>query len=175
MKFTTSVFSIVALLAAFNGIAHAHGKEEHAKKSGSVKKEQMDWGVAGEEKMVQRTIVLTMSDKMRFTPEKIDVKQGETIKFIVKNTGSVMHEFVIGTKKENDEHAALMIKFPTMEHDSPYMAHVAPKKTGEVIWTFNKSGEFYFACLIAGHYQAGMVGKISVAGAGSGASTGLKR
>ena len=46
-----------------------------------------------------------------------------------------MHEFVIGTKKELDEHAALMLKFPDMEHDEPYMAHVAPGKTGEIIWT----------------------------------------
>jgi uncharacterized cupredoxin-like copper-binding protein len=55
-----------------------------------------------------------------------------------------------------------MIKFPTMEHDEPYMAHVAPGKTGEIIWTFNRAGQFEFACLIAGHYQAGMVGKIMV-------------
>jgi plastocyanin len=27
---------------------------------------------------------------------------------------------------------------------------------------FNRPGEFDFACLIAGHYQAGMVGKITV-------------
>ena len=56
-----------------------------------------------------------------------------------------------------------MLKFPTMEHDEPYMAHVPPGKTGAIIWTFSKAGEFDFACLIAGHYQAGMVGKINVA------------
>jgi uncharacterized cupredoxin-like copper-binding protein len=38
-------------------------------------------------------------------------------------------------------------------------------KTGGLIWTFNRAGEFDFACLIPGHYQAGMVGKISVAAA----------
>ena len=73
-----------------------------------------------------------------------------------------MHEFVLGTKKELDEHAALMVKFPNMEHDEPYMAHVAPGKTGEIIWTFNRAGEFDFACLISGHYQAGMMGKVRV-------------
>jgi uncharacterized cupredoxin-like copper-binding protein len=50
-----------------------------------------------------------------------------------------------------------------MEHSEPYMAHVAPGKTGEIIWTFNKPGNFDFACLIAGHYQVGMVGQITVA------------
>jgi uncharacterized cupredoxin-like copper-binding protein len=70
---------------------------------------------------------------------------------------------VLGTRKELDEHAALMMKFPGMEHDEPYMAHVPPARPAEIIWTFNRAGEFDFACLIAGHYQAGMVGKITVA------------
>ena len=75
----------------------------------------------------------------------------------------VLHEFVVGTKKYLDERAALMVKFPTMEHEEPYMAHVAPGKSGTILWTFNKAGSFDFACLIAGHYSAGMVGKITVA------------
>ena len=84
------------------------------------------------------------------------------MKFVIKNNGKVMHEFVLGTKKELDEHAALMVKFPTMEHDEPYMAHVGPGKTGQIVWNFNKAGSFDFACLIAGHYTAGMVGKVTV-------------
>jgi uncharacterized cupredoxin-like copper-binding protein len=149
--------------ATLVSIAFAHGKEDHSKKTGPVKKEQKDWGIAGEAKMAKRTIAIGMADNMRFTPDKLDVKLGETIRFQAKNSGKVMHEFVIGTKKENDKHAELMIKFPTMEHDEPYMAHVAPGKTGEIIWTFNRAGQFDFACLIAGHYQAGMIGKITVA------------
>jgi uncharacterized cupredoxin-like copper-binding protein len=101
---------------------------------------------------------------MKFTPAKIDVKQGETIKINITNNGKIMHEFVIGTKKELDAHAAVMLKHPNMEHDEPYMAHVAPGKTGSIVWTFNRAGDFDFACLIAGHYQAGMVGKIIVKG-----------
>jgi uncharacterized cupredoxin-like copper-binding protein len=103
-----------------------------------------------------------MSDKMRFVPDRITVEEGETVRFVLKNNGKLMHEFVIGTRQELEEHAALMKKFPKMEHDEPYMAHVAPGKSGEVIWTFNRVGEFDFACLIAGHYDAGMVGKIKV-------------
>jgi uncharacterized cupredoxin-like copper-binding protein len=55
-----------------------------------------------------------------------------------------------------------MLKNPNMEHDEPYMAHVSPGKTGEIIWKFNRKGNFDFACLMAGHYQAGMIGKIEV-------------
>ncbi len=104
-----------------------------------------------------------MLDTMRFTPDKVDVKLGETVRFVITNDGKQMHEFVIGTKNELDEHAALMLKFPEMEHDAPYMAHVPPGKTGAIVWKFNRAGEFDFACLLPGHYQAGMVGKIKVA------------
>jgi len=153
----------IAALSVLSVPAFAHG-DEHAKpKNVAVKKEQKPWGIAGDAKAVKHTINLSMTDNMRFTPDKIEVKQGDTIKIVMKNSGKVMHEMVIGTKKELDEHAALMLKFPNMEHDDPYMAHVAPGKTGEIIWLFNRAGSFDFACLIAGHYQAGMVGKIAVA------------
>ena len=151
-----AVLSLAAL-----GAAQAHGDKAHAKKA-ATKKEQKEWGIAGDAKSVNRTIEIHMVDTMRFSPDQIVVKQGETIRFVHKNDGKIMHEFVIGTKKELDDHAALMQKFPNMEHDEPYMVHVAPGKTGEVIWTFNRAGDFDFACLIPGHYQAGMVGKVQV-------------
>ncbi|MGI9152952.1 MAG: cupredoxin domain-containing protein [Rubrivivax sp.] len=151
-----------ALGLAFTGLVRAHGNEGHPKKAGPVVKEQKDWGIAGDAKAVRRTIEVRMGDNMRFTPERIEVRQGETLRLRVHNTGKVMHEFVIGTKAENVKHAELMIKHPNMEHDEPYMAHVAPGKTGDIIWTFNRPGTFEFACLIAGHYSAGMVGTIIV-------------
>jgi uncharacterized cupredoxin-like copper-binding protein len=105
-----------------------------------------------------------MLDTMRFAPEQIAVKQGETIRFVITNEGQMLHEFVLGTRKVLDEHAALMAKFPNMEHSEPYMAHVGIGKTKDLVWTFNRAGAFDFACLIAGHYQAGMKGQITVAG-----------
>jgi uncharacterized cupredoxin-like copper-binding protein len=153
---------LLAAALATSGLALAHTDKPHDKKAGPVKKEQKDWGIAGNAKDSMRTVEFRMTDNMRFTPDKIEVKQGETVKLIIKNSGAVMHEFVLGTKKELEEHAALMLKFPSMEHDEPYMAHVPAGKTAEIIWTFNRPGDFDFACLIAGHYQAGMVGKITV-------------
>lgn len=146
--------------------ARAHTDKPHAPKKGPVVKEQKDWGIAAAAKSAKRSIEVGMADNMRFTPARIDVRQGETVKFVVRNTGKVMHEFVIGTKSENGKHAEMMVKFPNMEHDEPYMAHVPPGKTGEIVWTFNRAGEFEFACLIAGHYQGGMVGTITVTPAG---------
>jgi uncharacterized cupredoxin-like copper-binding protein/Cu/Ag efflux protein CusF len=164
MKKLNLILSAVLLGASLSASvsASAHGDEDHAKKSGPVRKEQKDWGIAGDAKAVKRTIEVTMSDAMRFTPDTIEVRQGDVVKFVVHNGGKTLHEMVIGNKEELDEHAALMVKFPNMEHDEPYMAHVGPGKTSEMIWTFNRAGDFEFACLVAGHYQAGMVGKIKV-------------
>jgi len=156
-----SIALAAALLAPL--AARAHGDEAHKKKSGTPKKEQKDWGIAGERRLAKRTIAVQMLDTMRFVPERIDMRLNETVRFTVRNTGQQMHEFVIGTKEQNEKHAALMMKFPDMEHDEPYMAHVAPGQSGELVWLFNRVGTFEFACLIAGHYQAGMAGSITVA------------
>lgn len=133
--------------------------------------EQKDWGIAGDAKQVRRTITLTMSDTMRFTPGRFEVRQGDTVRLRVRNAGKMQHELVLGTADELAAHAALMRKHPGMEHDEPYMVHVAPGKTGEILWTFNRAGEFEFACLIDGHYQAGMKGSIRVIAAKAGKDT----
>ena len=156
------IIATAASLFTSAGRVLAHSDEKHPAKAGPVKKEQKDWGIAGDASQAKRSIDVGMSDTMRFTPDRIAVKLGETVRFVARNDGKQLHEFVIGTKAENEKHAALMLKFPNMEHDEPYMAHVAAGKSQSLIWTFNRAGEFEFACLIAGHYQAGMVGKISV-------------
>lgn len=163
----SSSLNIAALLLALSsaltgGQVLAHSKSHSKQQTQEVVKEQKAWGIAGDADQVDRTIEVSMTDQMRFTPDRIEVKLGETIRFVHRNQGRMLHEFVLGTKQDLDEHAAMMVKFPGMEHDEPYMAHVGPGKREEIVWTFNRAGEFDFACLIAGHYQAGMVGKISV-------------
>jgi uncharacterized cupredoxin-like copper-binding protein len=103
-----------------------------------------------------------MADTMRFSPMEISVKRGETVRLVAKNTGKVMHEMVLGTMQELKEHSELMRKHPGMEHDEPHMAHVKPGKSAPVVWEFTKAGEFYYGCLMPGHFEAGMVGKITV-------------
>jgi uncharacterized cupredoxin-like copper-binding protein len=153
----------LALLIAALAVPDAHAHSPLAKKTPApANAQQKIFGIAGNPAKIDRTVVVSMSDTMRFTPSKISVKLGETVKFVVKNEGRLLHEIVIGTMKELTEHAELMKKHPAMEHDEPYMAHVASAQTGEVVWQFNRAGEFNFACLIAGHFEAGMVGTISV-------------
>jgi uncharacterized cupredoxin-like copper-binding protein len=167
-----SLFLAAALIGACFG-ATAHEGQVH--KAGPVRKEQKPWGIAGDAKGARRTVELTMRDNMRFTPDRIEVRQGETVKIVLKNSGAMLHEFVMGSKAELDGHAALMVKFPNMEHDEPYMAHVKPGEAGAIVWTFNRPGDFDFACLMVGHYQAGMVGKIKVTPVGTAQSTAKAR
>lgn len=145
------------LAASAHGAAHGGPASARA-----AAPEQKPWGIAGEPRAVTRTFTVTMGDNMRFVPDSLEVREGETVRLVVRNTGKALHELVIGTREELDQHAAMMQKFPNMEHDEPYMAHVAAGKTGQLVWNFNRAGDFEFACLIPGHYQAGMIGKIKV-------------
>jgi uncharacterized cupredoxin-like copper-binding protein/Cu/Ag efflux protein CusF len=161
MKRFNTLLLTALLAASFSALSHEGA--DH-KKNGPVHKEQTEWGIAADGKAVQRTVTITMDDTMRFKPDAIEVRQGDVVKLVIQNKGSMLHEMVMGTKAELEEHAAQMLKFPNMEHDEPYMVHVKPGTKGEIIWSFNRAGDFDFACLIAGHYQAGMVGKIKVVG-----------
>jgi len=160
-----SALLLTALLAAPLLIgapfAHAHGDKKHASAAEDVS-EQTVWGITGKRAEAKRTITIDMTDAMRFTPDALTVQEGETVRFVVRNRGRMLHEMVIGTPEELAKHAAMMARFPSMEHDAPYMVHVDPGKTGEIVWTFNRAGSFEFACLIAGHYEAGMRGTITV-------------
>ena len=112
---------------------------------------------------VTRTVNVDMTDDMRFHTSKIAVKQGETIRFVAKNSGQVKHEMVLGTAKELKDHYEVMKKNPEMEHADENMVTVAPGKSGEIIWHFTKAGKVDFACLQPGHYDAGMKGMVNVA------------
>jgi uncharacterized cupredoxin-like copper-binding protein len=143
-------FGIITSSAAASGNhAGGHGSAEAIGRAGTMEK-------------VTRTIHIDMSDAMRFTPEHISVKQGETVRFIVRNSGRLPHEMVLGTEKELKEHYEVMKKHPEMEHADENMVTVQPGKTGEIIWQFTRAGRVDFACLLPGHYEAGMKGAVKV-------------
>ena len=122
-------------------------------------------GAPGNPKKPARTILVTMQEadgKMMFIPGRIEVRKGEQIRFVLRNSGLLEHEFVLASAAENRKHAELMMKYPEMEHDDPNARRLAPTKTAELVWRFTKAGEFEFACLIPGHHEAGMHGKIVV-------------
>ena len=151
----------LALAAALATSAALANGGSHSRKKAEMK--STEFGQTGDPRKAKRTVKVDMSDAMRFTPAEISVKRGETVRFVVTNSGKQMHEMVLGTMMELKEHADLMNKHPGMEHDEPYMAHVQPGKKAEVVWQFTKAGDFYYGCLIPGHFEAGMVGKVRVA------------
>ena len=161
---TKQLWSALAAAAVLASGAHAHTDRAHAapQKFDAAKVEDTPFGRQGDPRKVTRTIRVGMNDRMRFEPENIAVKKGDTIRFVVANKGAVLHEMVLGTPQALKEHAEVMKKHPGMEHDEPSMAHVKPGATGEIVWQFTKPGEFQFACLIPGHFEAGMVGNVSV-------------
>lgn len=153
--------SILPATASAHGSAHAESAGKRKNEATTVYEEKA-FGRPGARARATRTVRIVGTDDMRYTPARIRVKQGETVRFVVRNGGKMLHETVLGTKPELLEHYALMKKFPDMEHDEPYMAHLKPGQTGEMVWQFTKAGEFYFACLVDGHYEAGMFGRITV-------------
>lgn len=163
MNTRIAILSATALLACAG--AFAHGSEDHASKArkfDAAKVEDTAFGREGDPAKVVRTIQVDMADTMRFTPADITVRRGETVKIVAANKGQVLHEIVIGTPEELRKHAEMMKKFPGMEHEEAYMAHVKPGRRGEIVWQFTQPGEFAFACLLPGHMEAGMVGRLTV-------------
>ncbi|MBL0144256.1 MAG: cupredoxin family protein [Betaproteobacteria bacterium] len=158
---------LAAVLVATAPAALAHGDKHDDKKSSkaqAISTEEHSFGRQGDPKKVSRTVTVDMSDAMRFSPSEVRVREGETIRFVAKNGGKVMHEMVLGNLAELKAHGEMMKKFPNMEHDAPYMAHVPPGTKQEIVWTFTKAGEFHYGCLLPGHLEAGMIGKVIVAG-----------
>jgi len=123
--------------------------------------------------VVSRSIAVQMDDQMRFTPSTIDVQTGETIRFVVHNTGRTAHEMVLGSAADIQAHAERMKQSSTVAHDAPH-SHgtgaaitVAAGQTGELVVSFPKATTLQMACLIPGHYEAGMRGSVNVSTAGA--------
>ena len=123
--------------------------------------------------VVSRSIEVRMDDTMRFTPDTLQVKAGETLRLVVHNAGKVAHELVLGTDAQIRKHAEAMKQGAAHKDDHDHAGGaaitVAPGQTGELVVTFAEAGEVQMACLIPGHYEAGMRGKVQV-GAGASAS-----
>jgi len=140
-------------------------------------------GEPGNLNEVDRTIEVKMFDNY-YEPNQIDIKKGETVKFVVKNMGELVHEFNIATKEMHIKHQPEMLKMVAMEillgdridkkkmkeaaKSDHSMAHshsnsvlLEPNNIGELIWKFSTDASLEAACNVPGHYQSGMVAKIT--------------
>jgi uncharacterized cupredoxin-like copper-binding protein len=153
-----SLLTLTAPLPVVAGGKHAGGHGHHAAHGN----EETPYGKPGQASKVNRTVTVEMDDTMRYQPATLQVAQGETLRLIVKNKGKIKHELSLGTEQELLEHLEEMKKFPDMEHDEPNKITLAPGKSGEIVWQFTQSGTVHFACLMPGHYEAGMKGTVQV-------------
>ena len=174
----------IAALIALSSTPGVQAAGEHSGGHGHSGGHAAAIGEPGKAADVTRTIEITMTDN-RYSPEKISVKKGETVRFVIKNKGELVHEFNIGTPKMHAAHQKemeMMVEHgvleadkinharmkmdmgggKTMEHNDPNSALLEPGKSGEIIWKFTKNSELEFACNVPGHYDAGMVGKLRI-------------
>jgi uncharacterized cupredoxin-like copper-binding protein len=148
-----------------------------------------DFGQPATAAQATRSVEVVMGD-MSFDPKAIEIKAGETVRFVLVNKGQLLHEFNLGDAAMHARHQQEMLQMqqsgmlmPTgmkamdhgsmatmdhsseghgMKHNDPNSVLVEPGKTTELTWTFTKATNLEFACNIPGHYQAGMVGKLTV-------------
>lgn len=144
------VLAIGLALLAGAGLAH---EGEHAKTA---------FGEPGDAGKVQRTITVTMSDAMRFAPAQFAVAAGQTVRLHVVNDGKLPHEFILGTRAAIDAHAAMMKMHPGMTHADASSVTVQAGKSADLVWKFSVPGQFLYACLVPGHFEAGMHGQVRV-------------
>ena len=139
-------------VSAWTPPAFSHDKHAH---------ETYSAGEPGNPKNASRTVEVDMSE-MKYAPSSLEVKRGEQIRFVIRNVGEDDHEFLLATTEENLKHAADMQKNPHMAHEEPNAVRLTPKKSAEIVWKFTKPGTFEYSCLIPGHRENGMIGKVTV-------------
>jgi uncharacterized cupredoxin-like copper-binding protein len=139
--------AVLAASTAFADSGHSHS----AFAAGDV-------GVDGSGVRVVELDMTEGNGTMAYSLSKIEVSQNETVRFVLKNAGMLDHEFVLGTRADNRAHAEMMASMPDMGHSDKNMTQVSSGQSSSFIWKFSNKGEFEFACLIPGHYEAGMHG-----------------
>lgn len=174
MKLNTLFFAALVGTSTFASSALADAGHSHG----------AGIGEPGRASEADRTVEVTMHDNY-FEPETLSFSKGETVRFIVHNTGQLVHEFNIGTAAMHAKHQEEMMMMQehgalharhidheamqmdmgdghTMAHDDPNSVLLEPGQSGEIVWRFSVDTDLEFACNVPGHYMAGMVGEIDV-------------
>jgi uncharacterized cupredoxin-like copper-binding protein len=164
MKRIASVAAVALASVLFATSTHAdpgHARHGH---SGHDHRETT-YGRPGDDRKAGRIVQVVMKEAdgaTLFAPNRLEVRQGEQVHFVLRNQGELEHELVIGTAEANRRHAEEMALHPDMAHDDPNAKRLKPRTSGVLRWQFTKPGEFEYACLIPGHREAGMVGIVLV-------------
>ena len=122
-----------------------------------------------------RRVEVDASD-FAFGPDSIDITAGETVEFVITNSGAVAHEFEVTNQTEIDEHLEAGHdeghdeemtdeEMAAMDDMAALEVEVEPGETESLTVTFDETDHMArFVCLIEGHYEAGMQGDFSFSG-----------
>lgn len=144
----------MVLLSACGGGTTGSGHEEH--------QPAKILGEPAEESEADRTVEISTLDALKFDPERLEIRKGEVVTFTVKNPAALVHEFVLGDRNSQKEHAKLMSKDGARMTDSESALRLDPSETKKLTWRFTEVGEMLYGCHEPGHYDGGMVGTIVV-------------
>ena len=165
-----TLFTMISLSIALISQIHAAGKGHQGHHSHDKHKAHMiTGGEPGKESEINRTIEIIATDDLKFSIPALEVKDGETIKFVVINKGEIAHDFTIGTPEIQTAHQKEMAKMMEamssheghkMDHNDPNALFLNPGEKKELVWKFKQTSKLEFGCNVPGHYQAGMKGNI---------------
>lgn len=135
---------------------HDHGHAQGGHAASAV-------GAPGDPNQVTRIFDVKLLDSMRFAfSPKMQLKRGDVVRFVVRNTGAIQHEFSIGSAAEQEAHRAMMRQMPNMVHEDANSVTVEPGQTRELVLAFTGESQVVFACNIPGHSEAGMTASVSL-------------
>jgi uncharacterized cupredoxin-like copper-binding protein len=149
--------SVVALQQRAGGHPDEHGRASHAHTFAA--------GEPGDPRKAARVVEIVMNEgpgTMTCNPDRVEVRRGEQVRFVLRNIGELRHEFMLDSFEGNAKHKVAMENNPDMVHEEPNGRQIDPKQTADLVWRFTKAGTFEFACLIPGHYETGMKGVVVV-------------
>lgn len=161
MKYRIALFAATALLVASADAAEGPRGHTHGPHGDTVREGTDTDGGPGKASDVKR-VVQVEARNPAFNVKQIQVRAGETIKFVVTNKSTIAHEFAIASSKEHEGHRAMMRDMPDMVHEEPNVVTIKPGETKELIWKFGNDTDLEFACNIPGHAEQGMIGKFRV-------------
>jgi uncharacterized cupredoxin-like copper-binding protein len=159
---------LIAALCVCNPAAGAAAQRDPQQEAATPKAKKKTrpvehpFGREGDPKKVKRVIRIDMSDTMRYFPAELKVKRGDTVRFVMNNKGQLPHVMVIGSMEDLQKRAALAKKHAELLDLPSEGVQVAPGSSAPLVWQFTRAGEFYYGCLMPGHFEAGMIGTIIV-------------
>lgn len=160
---STIVSSLITAVGSTTAASDAFARGEATERSKLAQTMVITaFGQTGDPSKVSRTVRIVVDNSTRYNLKPITISENETVRFVVLNRGTVLHDLMLGTEGALTERIEAMKRHHGIEHEEAYMTHASPKKTAEIIWQFSQPGEFQYACVIPGHSQPSRVGVIRV-------------